>query len=53
MTETLERVQPRLMVCGHIHSAYGSYRLGDTEIVNASLVDDGYRPVNPVVEVVV
>ena len=51
MTETLERVQPRLMVCGHIHPAYGSYRLGDTEVVNASLVDDEYRPVNPVVSV--
>jgi len=51
MTETLERVQPRLMVCGHIHPAYGSYRLGYTEIINASLVDDEYRPVNPVVQV--
>jgi Icc-related predicted phosphoesterase len=53
MTETLERVRPRLMVCGHIHPAYGRYRLGETEIVNASLVDEHYRPVNPVVEVVV
>jgi Icc-related predicted phosphoesterase len=51
MTETLERVQPWLMVCGHIHSGYGSYRLGETEIVNASLVDDDYRPVNPVVRI--
>jgi Icc-related predicted phosphoesterase len=52
MTETLERVQPRLTVCGHIHSAYGRYRLGDTEIINASLVDNDYRPVNPVVRLV-
>jgi Icc-related predicted phosphoesterase len=51
MTEALQRVQPRLMVCGHIHSAYGSYRLGDTEVVNAALVDDGYRPVNGVVQI--
>ena len=51
MTATLERVQPRLMVCGHIHPAYGSYRLGDTEVVNASVVDNEYRPVNPVVSV--
>jgi Icc-related predicted phosphoesterase len=49
MTATLERVQPRLMVCGHIHPGYGRYQLGDTEIVNAALVDDQYRPVNPVV----
>ena len=52
MTETLERVRPRLMVCGHIHPAYGRYRLGETEVINASLVDEEYRPVNPVVEVV-
>jgi Icc-related predicted phosphoesterase len=48
MAEALERVRPRLMVCGHIHAAYGAYRLGDTDIVNASLVDDQYRPVNEV-----
>lgn len=52
MTRTLERVQPRLMVCGHIHSGYGRYRLGETEIVNASLVDDRYRLVNPIVQLV-
>jgi Icc-related predicted phosphoesterase len=51
MTATIERVQPRLMVCGHIHSGYGSHRLGDTEVINASLVDDGYRPVHPVVRI--
>jgi uncharacterized protein len=52
MTATLERVQPRLMVCGHIHPGYGRYRLGETEIVNAALVDDDYRPANPVVQTV-
>jgi Icc-related predicted phosphoesterase len=51
MTATLERVQPRLMICGHIHPAYGRYRLGTTEIINASLVDEDYRPVNPVVRI--
>jgi Icc-related predicted phosphoesterase len=51
MTAALERVQPRLMVCGHIHEAYGRSRLGTTEVINASLVDGDYRPVNPVVTV--
>ncbi len=51
MTEALERVQPRLAVCGHIHSGYGRYALGGTEIINASLVDNDYRPVNPVVQI--
>ena len=50
MTATLERVQPRLMVCGHIHEAAGRYRLDETEVINASLVDHRYRPVNLPVE---
>ncbi|WP_028057679.1 metallophosphoesterase family protein [Candidatus Solirubrobacter pratensis] len=51
MTAALDRVQPCLMVCGHIHPAYGRYRLGATEIINASLVDEEYMPVNPVFEI--
>jgi Icc-related predicted phosphoesterase len=51
MTAALERVQPQLMVCGHIHEGYGRFDLGATKIVNASLVDEDYRPINPVVEI--
>ncbi len=51
MTEMLERVQPRLVVCGLIHPGCGRYRLGATEIVNAALVDNAYEPVDPVVEI--
>lgn len=51
MTAALERVRPRVMVCGHIHGGYRRYRLGDTEIINASLVDDDYQPVNDVIEI--
>jgi hypothetical protein len=40
MTAALERVQPRMMVCGHIHPAYGRDRLGETEIINSSVVDE-------------
>ena len=43
-------MKPQLMVCGHIHPGYGRYQLGDTEIINAALVDDRYEPVNPPVE---
>jgi hypothetical protein len=49
LTDALERVRPRLLVAGHIHSGYGNYQLGDTEIINASLVDNDYRLSNPVV----
>ena len=50
LTAALERVKPRLTVCGHIHEGYGRYRLGETDVINASLVDPDYRPANPVVE---
>ena len=39
------------MVCGHIHSGYGRYQLGATEIVNAALVDNAYEVVNIPVEI--
>jgi Icc-related predicted phosphoesterase len=50
MTATLKRVQPRLMVCGHIHPAYGRYSLGQTEIVNAAIVDEAYKLLHSAVE---
>lgn len=46
------RVEPELVVCGHIHVGYGMYRTpwgGD--VINAALVDNRYQPVNPLVEV--
>jgi predicted phosphohydrolase len=51
LTEVIERVQPRLVVTGHIHPGFGRYRLGETEIVNAAYVDNDYQPVNALVEV--
>jgi Icc-related predicted phosphoesterase len=51
LTEALERVEPQLVVCGHIHSGYGRYELGYTEVINASLVDNEYRQVNAPVQV--
>ena len=47
LTEAIRRLQPRLMVCGHIHSGYGRYRLGVTEIINAALVNNNYEPSTP------
>lgn len=43
------RVRPKLVFCGHIHGGYGEYEaIGGVKIYNCSLVDEGYRPVNPV-----
>ena len=47
LRKRIEAVQPRLVVCGHNHGGYGRYMIGDTLVVNAALMDDNYRPVNP------
>ena len=46
LTKRIVEINPKLVVAGHIHSAYGIYRLGDTIIVNASHVDEQYVPKN-------
>jgi Icc-related predicted phosphoesterase len=42
---------PRLVVCGHIHPGYGVHILGNTTVVNASVVNEKYQVVNPPVVV--
>jgi Icc-related predicted phosphoesterase len=49
--EAIDRVKPRLVICGHIHGAYGKYVRGATEIRNVSVVDDQYRMVNAPTEI--
>jgi hypothetical protein len=38
------------MVCAHIHPAYGRYRPA-LRILNASIVNEEYQAVNPLMEV--
>lgn len=44
MTSTLERVQPRMMVRGHVHPGSGRYRHGMTEVIKRLLVDATIAP---------
>lgn len=45
LTDALRRVNPRLMVCGHIHAGTGDYRLHgkQTRIINAAIVNERYE----------
>lgn len=37
--------KPRLCICGHIHTGdHSMQKLGDTGIINVSLIDEGYAP---------
>lgn len=49
---TIERVKPKVVVCGHLHGGYGTYHLGPTIIHNVSVVNEQYQLVNPPTEIV-
>lgn len=37
--------KPKLVICGHIHSGdHAPYKIGDTTVVNVSLIDERYKP---------
>jgi hypothetical protein len=48
----IDRVKPRVVVCGHIHMGYGVYLHGTTRIYHVSVVDDDYRLVRGATEIV-
>ena len=43
MLRTIEELQPKLFVCGHIHEGYGTAKIGRTHIINASCMTGRYR----------
>jgi hypothetical protein len=42
----IERVRPRIVICGHVHGGYGRYEHQGIPIYNVSIVDEAYRHVN-------
>jgi Icc-related predicted phosphoesterase len=49
LLEQVARHKPKCVVTGHIHEAYGVSRIGPSTIMNVSLMNSRYRPVNPAV----
>lgn len=39
----IERVQPKKVICGHLHDGHGRYQIGDTEVLNVAVLDDNYN----------
>jgi hypothetical protein len=40
LLDTIHRVKPRLIVCGHLHGGRGIYQIGPTTVINASCTSD-------------
>ncbi|MEX2168671.1 MAG: metallophosphoesterase [Pirellulales bacterium] len=43
----IDRVKPRILICGHIHEGHGQFVHNGTRIFNASVVDENYQLVHP------
>ena len=43
----IQRIKPKVHLCGHIHEAYGSRQVGETLYLNASILDVRYTIANP------
>ncbi len=55
MAHHIQRLRPKLWVFGHIHEAYGQegpYQWNGTKYVNASHVNERYKPVNKPIRII-
>ena len=46
LLNALEKINPKIHLCGHIHEAYGEIKSTKTTFLNASVLDENYRLVN-------
>lgn len=46
LAEKILEVEPKVVVCGHIHVGHGRYQLGNSIVLNVAHVDSSYKPKN-------
>jgi len=46
LLEKVQEIQPKFHICGHIHEAYGQTKIGETQFINASVLNLQYKMVN-------
>lgn len=42
LLQVIQRIAPKVHLCGHIHEAYGTRQVGETLFINASILDLRY-----------
>lgn len=47
LLDAIRLTTPRAVVCGHVHSGFGTYNCDGISIFNVSVVDEGYSLVHP------
>lgn len=47
LLHAVERIAPRVHLCGHIHEAYGQQVVGPTTFINASVLNEHYQYCHP------
>jgi Icc-related predicted phosphoesterase len=43
LTKRINQIQPKIHVCGHIHSGYGVKTNNNTHFINASVLNERYK----------
>jgi Icc-related predicted phosphoesterase len=46
LLQIVEKINPQVHLCGHIHEAYGQINTAKTKFLNASVLNEKYRLVN-------
>lgn len=51
LMQAIQRVKPKLHICGHNHYGYGIKDFMGTTYINASSCNEKYMPINPPIEI--
>ena len=43
LLNTIDKINPKVHICGHIHEAYGQINTSTTNFINASVLDEKYK----------
>lgn len=52
LRDNLLRIHPKVVICGHIHSQYGTYDVEGTKVMNVACLGESYRVERGATEVV-